>query len=135
MEKTKTSSDDFDALRAKWPAFGFAVYAYTPGEPVTVEAIRHVTTAMPSPFSGQILDDETIQTRGASLPEAIRSIDERLTERHSAAEARDHARDALAYTLSVPRPLPMPKYLYQEPEQGSGELRLNESKPDPDIFG
>ena len=63
MEKTKTSSDDFDALRAKWPTFGFAVYAYTPGGLVIVEAIRHTTTAVPSPFSGQILDDETIQTR------------------------------------------------------------------------
>ena len=63
MEKTKASSLDFDALRAKWPAFGFAVYAYTPGEPVAAEAMIY---------------DEVIQARGATLVEAVANLDATL---------------------------------------------------------
>ena len=119
MEKTKTSSDDFDALRAKWPTFGFAVYAYTPGGLVIVEAIRHTTTAVPSPFSGQILDDEVIQARGATLVEAVANLDATLggapTKQTSAALS-----EALVGAMtSAP----------------SWRDAPDESKPDPDIFG
>lgn len=48
---------DLDALRAKYPHLGFAVYAYTPSGEVTLECIT--------------AEGKTFQFQGATLAEAI----------------------------------------------------------------
>lgn len=48
-----------DHLRAKYPHLGFAVYAYTPGGPVTLECINQDGATFK--FSGRT-EDEAIRT-------------------------------------------------------------------------
>lgn len=58
MEKSQSSAE-FDTLRAEFPAFGFAVYAYTPGAEVTIEVS---------------VSDELIVAFGATLAEACANM-------------------------------------------------------------
>ena len=70
MDKPKTSSIDFDELRARWPTFGFAVYAYSPGGPVIAEVLTHGEAAS---FDGQI------QATGETADKAMRRLAEALS--------------------------------------------------------
>jgi len=70
MDKAKTSSINFDELRARWPAFGFAVYAYSPGGPVIAEALTHGEAAS---FDGQV------QAAGETADKALSRLAEALS--------------------------------------------------------
>lgn len=63
MEKSQSSAD-FDTLRAEFPAFGFAVYAYDPGGPVIAEAVAVIAGG----------DAEIMSAHGATLAEACAKL-------------------------------------------------------------